>query len=192
MISLNDLWQLILRIIDTFIRLPSISGQSTVMGEGELGNWIDITFTSDRAGAVQLVRATWDWTGRSVWLDRDGGSFTVPENEGVTWYEFHFGSAPPDVDTQAFGFTARGFDSGDYFKFTMDLDRGPNGGTPLTSDYAGGRLRLEFNNGIVIDDVFDTPENEPWGSKAAFRRLFLRPWRPRTIEPTPPLAGSGA
>jgi hypothetical protein len=191
MFSLKELWQQILKLIHFFIPLPSIAGQSTVMSEAELGNWIDITFSSDRVGGFQLVKATWDWTGKNVWLDRDGDSMTVPENQGVTSYEFHFGDAPPDVDTQVFGFTATGFDSGDYFKFTMDLDRGPSGGTPLSSDYSGGKLKLEFSNGMVIEDIFDAAVNEPFGAKAAFRLFFLRLWPLPTIKPNTPLAGSG-
>jgi hypothetical protein len=190
MFSLKNLWQ---QIVEWIIRplplLPSISGQSTVMSQGELGNWIDVTFTSNRP--VQLVKATWDWTGKNVWLDRDGNSFTIPENQGVTSYQFHFGNAPPNVDTQIFGFTATGFDSGDYFKFTMDLDRNQSGGTPLTSDYSGGKLKLEFSDGTVINDVFDVAANEPWGAKAAFSAILLRPSRLQANKSATPLAGSG-
>jgi hypothetical protein len=191
MFSLKDLLTWIYKPLKLILRLffPSISGQSTAMTVPTLGSWIDITFTSSRP--VQLVKATWDWTGKNVWLDRDGQHMTVPENQGVTSYEFHFGDAPPDVDTQVFGFTATGFDSGDYFKFTMDLDRNESGDDPFTNDYLGGKLKLEFSDGTIIEDVFDAAANEPYGVKSEFSAIWLSPPRLQPTKPAAPLAESG-
>jgi hypothetical protein len=169
----RQLQQLIEIIKNLFRNLPDIYGESTVKREGEGANSIDITFSSKRS--IQLVKATWDWNeaNKNVWLDRDGGPMGAPENRGVDSYEFHFGDAAPDVDTRVFGFSATGFDSGDYFKFIMDLDlnQGPGStGTPLTDDYRGGILTVEFSDGTVLSTEFNTPVDEPWGAKAVFQK----------------------
>jgi len=150
-----------------------ISGETIAYSEGELGNWIDITFTSNLS--IQLVDADWDWTNANVWLDVDGTSMTTPENIGVDDYTFHFydppsTTPPPDTATpQIFGFYAMGFDSGDYFKFTMDLDNNPQtGGVPFTDDFYGGVVTLEFSDGTVVTTTYDTAYNSPSGAKATF------------------------
>ncbi len=99
----------------------TINGSSTASNCGEGGNWIDITFTTDEG--VTLVDAWWDWNATGVWLDADGSSLCGPQNQGVTDYDFYF-DVPAGTNTQDFGLTATGFDSGDYFRFTMDLDMG--------------------------------------------------------------------
>ncbi len=141
-----------------------ITGSSTASMCGEGGNWIDITFTADEA--VTLVDAWWDFTPTSVWLDRDGTSLCGPINNGVTSYGFYFVD-PDDVDTQQWGLTATGFDSGDYFRFTMDLDVG-GGGSPFTSNYYDGTVTVEFSDGTVLVGTFDTPYDSPSGATANF------------------------
>ena len=162
-------WKLAQIIMDAIRRNSSIYGESTVNMVGGAGNYIDIYFQS-KLENIRLTKATWDWAGRNVWLDRDGNSMTVPENRGVDAYEFHFGDSDPNGtdDIQRFGFTATGFDSGDYFRFTMDLDRAVNGGTPYTEDYLGGSLVVEFSDDTVLQVTFDAPVNYPWGAKAVF------------------------
>lgn len=141
-----------------------ITGSSTVSMCGEAGNWIDVTFTSTTA--VRLIDAHWDFTATSVWLDRDGTSVCAPQNNGVDDYEFYFDD-PPGVDTQTFGLTASGFDSGDYFRFTMDLDIG-GGGSPFTTDYYGAVVRVEFSDGTILNATFAAPYDSPNGAMAAF------------------------
>ncbi len=141
-----------------------ITGTSTVSNCGEGGNWIELAFTSDTA--ITLVDAHWDFTATSVWLDRDGISICTPHNHGVTSYSFYFDD-PPGVDTQTFGLTATGFDSGDDFRFVMDLDLGPTG-SPYSSDYYGATVRVEFSNGTILNATFDTPYDSPNGATATF------------------------
>lgn len=164
-------WKLIQAMINAIKGLPAIYGESTVNRIGTLGHYIDINFQS-KVKNLQLVEATWDWTRKDVWVDRDGIFMTTPENRGVDSYEFHFGGLDPNgtEDVKKFGFFAEGFDSGDYFRFTMDLDRSIKGGSPYTEDYLDGRLVVKFSDGTVLETTFESPVNYPWGAKAVFKK----------------------
>ena len=147
--------------------MATIEGSSTASNCGEGGNWIDITFTSDEG--VTLVDAWWDFNPTNVWLDPDGDHMCTPQNQGVTSYSFYF-DVPVGTDTQDFGLTATGFDSGDYFRFTMDLDLGSTG-MPYGDDYMGGLLTVEFSDGTVLNAVFDTLYDGTNGATASFNDL---------------------
>jgi len=100
-----------------------------------------------------------------------------PQNDGVDDYQFHFGpgkaSVPAGETEQIFGFSAEGFDSGDYFKFTMDLDRNASGGTPLYADLEGGTLTLVFSDESVVTATFDVPwDDNPWAATATIESDF--------------------
>ncbi len=145
-----------------------IEGSSTASNCGEGGNWIDLTFTSNEG--VTLVDAWWDFNGTSVWLDADGTSLCGPINNGVTSYDFYF-DVPVGTNTQDFGLTATGFDSGDYFRFTMDLDLGTTG-MPYGADYMGGTVTVEFSDATVLVATFDTPYDGSNGATALFNRAM--------------------
>lgn len=158
-----------------------ITGSSTASNCGEGGNWIDITFSTDEG--VRLVDAWWDWNATSVWLDADGSSVCTPQNNGVTSYSFYF-DVTPGTDTQDFGLTATGFDGGDYFRFTMDLDMGPGGsGSPFTGDYYGGTVTVEFSDGTILTGTFDAPYDSPNGATASFSNLATMPDLAWTTKP---------
>ncbi len=148
-----------------------ISGSSNASNCGEGGNWIDLTFTTTEG--VTLVDAWWDWNATGVWLDADGSSLCGPQNIGVASYNFYF-DVPIGTNTQDFGFTATGFDSGDYFRFTMDLDMGGDG-SPFTTDYYGGTITVEFSDGTVLSGTFDEPYDSPNGATATFTSLATLP-----------------
>ena len=156
-----------------------ISGSSTASMCGEGGNWIDITFTTTEG--VRLVDAWWDWNATGVWLDADGTSLCGPQNIGVTSYSFYF-DVTSGTDTQDFGLTATGFDSGDYFRFTMDLDLG-GGGSPFTTDYYGGTVTVEFSDGTILTGTFDEPFESPNGATATFTNLGAMPDLAFTTKP---------
>ncbi|MCP4574059.1 MAG: hypothetical protein GY838_16995 [bacterium] len=144
-----------------------IQGSSTASNCGEGGNWIDITFTTNEG--VTLVDAWWDWNATNVWLDADGTSMCSPQNDGVTSYSFYF-DVPAGTDTQDFGSTFTGFDGGDYFRFTMDLDMGATG-MPYGSDLMGGTIIVEFSDATVLSATFDTPYDGTNGATANFSNL---------------------
>ncbi len=131
-----------------------------------------------RAKPAPTVDAQWNWDGHPVYLDVDGVSMVDPENFGVDDHQFHFGrgnsSEPAGETEQIFGFYAEGFDSGDYFKFTMDLDRSLSGGTPLYADLEGGTLILIFSDGFgnerEVTTTFDVPwDDNPWAATATIQ-----------------------
>ncbi|MFP4705620.1 MAG: hypothetical protein ACLFMV_12500 [Spirochaetaceae bacterium] len=131
-----------------------------------------------RAKPAPTVVAQWNWVGHPVYLDVDGVSMVDPENFGVDDHQFHFGpgksSEPAGETEQIFGFYAEGFDSGDYFKFTMDLDRSLSGGTPLYADLEGGTLILIFSDGFgnerEVTTTFDVPwDDNPWAATATIQ-----------------------
>jgi hypothetical protein len=148
-----------------------IQGSSTASNCGEGGNWIDITFTTDEG--VTLVDAWWDFNGTGVWLDADGTSMCSPQNNGVTDYDFYF-DVPAGTNTQDFGLTATGFDGGDYFRFTMDLDMGLSG-MPYGADYMGGTVTVEFSDATVLVATFDTAYDGSNGATASFTNLGALP-----------------
>ncbi len=153
----------------------TIYGESNVVSVGELGHYIDISF--ETAEPVTLIDAQWNWDGHAVYLDVDGDSMVDPQNLGVDDHQFHFGLAKtpsPSGDTeQIFGFYAEGFDSGDYFKFTMDLDRSVSSGTPLYDDLEGGTLTLIFSDERVVTATFDVPwDDNPWAATAIIESDF--------------------
>lgn len=144
-----------------------ISGSSTASNCGEGGNWIDLTFTSDEG--VRIVDAWWDFNATNVWLDADGTSMCGMINEGVTSFDFYF-DGPVGENTQDFGLTATGFDSGDYFRFVMDLDLGSSG-SPFSENYFGGTVRVVFSDGTVLTATFDEAVDWPNGAIAEFIQL---------------------
>ena len=156
-----------------------IQGSSTASNCGEGGNWIDITFTTDEG--VTLVDAWWDFNGTSVWLDADGTSVCEMQNNGVTSFSFYF-DVPADTDTQDFGLTATGFDSGDYFRFIMDLDLGSTG-MPYGADYMGGTVTVEFSDATVLTATFDTLYDGSNGATASFTNLAALPNFTFTVKP---------
>jgi hypothetical protein len=132
------------------IENPLGSG-STQAGTGELGNFVYITFTSDTP--IQLLKATYDFTGKDV--EWDGDIHLIPTvQDGVTSFSKLPASFPPTV--QIFGFTATGFDSADYLSYGMNLDKPSIGhtGTPLQGDYIGGILTVDFSGGITAVGTF--------------------------------------
>jgi hypothetical protein len=157
-------------VVIPWFRFFRLSGESIVTFN-EAGYAIDLTFRA--TNPVQLTNATWDWSSTHVWLDSTKTSMNPPENRGVRWYQFHHNNQPPknDVDTQIFGFDARGFDSGDYFRFTMILYRlSPDGihrSIPGPADFTGGKLLLKFSDGTVVQALFATGGNADQ-SKADF------------------------
>ncbi|MBE0567500.1 MAG: hypothetical protein IH621_16210 [Krumholzibacteria bacterium] len=156
-----------------------INGSSTASNCGEAGNWIDLTFTTDEG--VRLVDAWWDWNATGVWLDADGTSLCSPQNNGVASYSFYF-DVPVGTNTQDFGLTATGFDSGDYFRFVMDLDMGASG-SPFTTDYYGGTVTVEFSDGTILTGTFDEPYDSPNGATATFSNLATLPDLAWTTKP---------
>ncbi len=170
-----------------------ISGSSNASMCGEAGNWIDLSFTTDEG--VRLVDAWWDWNTTNVWLDGDGNSLCTPQNNGVTSYNFYF-DVPAGSNTQDFGLTATGFDSGDYFRFAMDLDLGSSG-SPFTTDYYGGTVTVEFSDGTILTGTFDAPYDSPNGATATFTNLGAAPdlaWnaKPGWAAPMVPRAANDA
>ncbi len=152
-------------IIFVLMAVPSladISGYSTVSNCGEAGNWLEITFTSSEPVTLSDVR--WDFNTTNVWLDPSGTSLCGTINEGVTSVAFYL-DGPEGQPTQVFGITATGFDSGDRYRFSRDLDFGSDG-SPFTFHYYGGTVTAEFSDGTILVGTFDTPYNEPNGARA--------------------------
>ncbi|MEZ4388076.1 MAG: hypothetical protein R3D98_10970 [Candidatus Krumholzibacteriia bacterium] len=154
-------------ILFTLLAVPAaaaISGYSTASNCGEAGNWLDITFTADEA--VTLTAASWDFSETGVWLDPNGSSFCGTVNDGLASVELVL-DGDAGQPTQVFGIVATGFDSGDRYRFAVDLDVG-GGGSPFTMHYLGGELQVEFSDGTILHGVFDTAYDEPNGARAAF------------------------
>ncbi|MFP4068318.1 MAG: hypothetical protein ACLFS5_12565 [Spirochaetaceae bacterium] len=105
-----------------------------------------------RAKPAPTVDAQWNWVGHPVYLDVDGVSMVDPENFDLDDHQFHFGpgksSEPAGETEQIFGFYAEGFDSGDYFKFTMDLDRSLSGGDAAVCGPGRGNPHTHFQRRI--------------------------------------------
>jgi hypothetical protein len=147
-----------------------VSGTLYVGGVGEIGNYIDVTFTS--TDSVTLVDVSFDWSGHNVWVDCDQVSSVPPENQGVASYSFHFGdppsSTPPASNYQVFGFYATGFNSGDSMRITMDMDLSQGSGEPLYEDYYGGRATVRFSDGTTFRTLFNLPGDTAFAAMARF------------------------
>jgi PEP-CTERM motif len=143
----------------------TINGFGEVGSLGESGNFIYAEFTADEP--ITLNSATYNFTGLDVLLDGDGIFLAPNINNGVT--SFSFFPALPAADTQIFGFTATGFDSGDNLQITMDLDKPSfGGGTPFQPDYFGGTLLVLFSNGTTLAATFDSAGRDALAAKANF------------------------
>jgi hypothetical protein len=143
----------------------TINGFGEVGSLGEAGNFIYAEFTADQP--ITLNSATYNFTGLDVLLDGDGIFLAPNINNGVA--SFSFFPALPATDTQIFGFTATGFDSGDNLQITMDLDKPSfGGGTPFQSDYFGGTLMVLFSDGTTIAATFDSAGRDTLAARANF------------------------
>ena len=143
----------------------TINGFGEVGSLGEPGNFIYAEFTADEP--ITLNSATYNFTGLDVLLDGDGIFLAPNINNGVA--SFSFFPALPAADTQIFGFTATGFDSGDNLQITMDLDKPSiGGGTPFQADYFGGTLMVLFSNGTTIAATFDSAGRNTLAARANF------------------------
>ena len=159
--------------------IEGISGESVVHVQPALGITITLTFVSETP--IELVGANWDWTGGSVWLDVDDAYSMAPlQNIGVDSVVFYWGDPPvtevPAEDVQTFGYYPTGFDSGDLYEFSAELDVGTaefHTGYPSYENLEGGTVTVQFEDGTVLQGVFDTPvADEPWSAQASFATGF--------------------
>ena len=132
------------------IESPLGSG-STQAGSGELGNFIYITFISDTP--ISLTEATYNFTGKDVEWDGDIHFVPTQKSPGLNFSTFPTTFPTP---VQVFGFTATGFNSGDFLFYGLNLDKPSIGhtGSPVGSDYVGGVITVGFNDGQTAVGTF--------------------------------------
>ena len=138
----------------------NIRGSATfgVPGNVELGNFVTLTFTSDKD--ITLESFSFDFSGSNAIIDTTGFNVTPPDFSDVNAYRNNI------INDREFTSNLNGFEPGETVVYTFDFDQASTRtGTPLGRDYINGSINVIFSDGtnltapILETDFFEGTAN---------------------------------